>query len=1091
MSKLHIYTASAGAGKTHTITHTFLRLALEYEQAFTHLQAVTFTNKATDEMRDRFLWELHVLATDPYHSAYLSDLSKELSIQPQEVQQKAEKTLAKILFDYTHLRVMTIDSFFQEVVRALALELGMPGNMRVELSTDQYLEEAIDQIFINPSKDAFRYMDRMLQEEGADWIDLSTLRKKLRDVGRNLEKEEVQKMIIEHTFPSMESIEKLSQAIQKAIKSIETKLRALWSNMQNHYQTSADLEKSLKRNTSMTKWMTSDESKFIKDGLTDKQLLAYPEQASLSDTELDAKFFKTSSTNTLRAVSLWRDSMKAYVEIRPPYDTLLVMKENLHALALMDEIHRGIERIRQEREVIFLEKSKQLVKRIVAEGEIPFIYEKIGVNIHHHMMDEFQDTSRFQYDNFRPLLDETLSNGHENMIVGDVKQSIYRFRNSDPMILHRDLSADFPPYADPRRLEYNWRSAPAIVTFNNQLFPPLAQAVDEYLTQKSKDCGVSLHPDEANLCQKVYQGVKQSIPEKNLSRPGGVFFHRVESLEEGVAIKTDEFRSSVARHIPQLLVELLRRGYQPGDIAILGYTARELRGVAMEIMHFRNQRRDIPETQRLEFVSEDLLSVYKSLAFRGVVAILRAVVALRNKNLERHQFLLSLAKEIENQVQDSSVGADPVPLDQFVEELSHETSYRSLYALVKKSVARIARLVSDNEIPYLVSLLDLSHDYAKDQVADLDGFLDWVEKNLTQFKLPYEAQNAIHLLTIHKSKGLGFPVVLLLSVGKGTAPFDAPWRWCSTDKVGSVCPSIEPLLPVKLPIRSNETARKTPFADEILREERADELDDLNTLYVACTRAQEELHLWKNNSSKKSSSASILSAFWEEVKNNDYPLTPYQEIKVGNIQITSTLYTYEENPIRRTGETGSEMDASLSGNLMIEKKHLATSGISKLIAIKRYSTQAYRNSEEIFRGEQWHSILSRILYRDDLDWSLRKAQTDGWIDARERDELRQYFSELLNQEELKAWYQPSSEWQVLNERRIVSERTLCRPDRILIDEENHRAVVIDYKTGLQENKHKEQIRRYARALNDAGYSVEGYLLYLRPQPQDFEKIRVN
>lgn len=1089
MSSLCVYTASAGAGKTHTITYTFLRLALAQEHAYSHLQAVTFTNKATDEMRDRFLLELYTLARDPDSSSHLSDLLLELKVSKNELQQRAEKTLAKILFDYSHLRVMTIDSFFQEIIKSLAMELGLPTTMKVEISTDQYLEWGIDALFLSPSTRTFDYLSRLLENEDFESVGIAQLRRKLRILGRHLEKEEVQELISSKNFPTFDKIESFTQELHALLLKMKKEISTHIANLQKHISSSLGLEQAMKKNKSLSKLFAFKEENLGKKMLTPKQYEDYRIHRYEPDEYWVGQFFRVISDEAFDAVELWKRAVEWIVTNEKDFHTLRAIRKNVHSFALIQELHQNIERIRQEKEVIFLEKSKELVKRIVDEDQLPFIYEKIGVQIRHHMIDEFQDTSRFQYHNFLPLLEEALATNHENMIVGDVKQSIYRFRNSDPMILHEDLSVDFAPYFDPYYLKYNWRSAPAIVEFNNALFPKVAYSVDAFLNEDAEALGLSTFVKDLHICQKVYREVEQKIPESHQTRSGAVFFHQFVVGKDEPKLKQSEVRELIAAHIPILLVDLLKRGYSPRDIAILGHRNKQLREVAEAIIDFRRSNPNDPYAQRLEFVSEDLLTMERSQAFRLVMAMLRAVAA--DKHTQDEQlFTLSIAQEIESQFASARMHDPESTLADFVSRLAEESSHISLYALVKKVVSRVVQISSENEIPYLIGFLDLTHDYAKDQIADLDGFLEWIENNAQQLKVPYEAQDAVSLLTIHKSKGLGFPVVLLLSVGKTRTP-EIPKVWCSTEKIEARNLFSPGLLPKKLPIEQTLDNMETDFALDLHEEWRADELDNLNTLYVACTRAEEELHFWQTEEDLDRKPRGLEGAFWSGVADLMLSYEMYSELEFRGLTISSHAVRSGDNPIRTALDSKHSSQASSNTTYKVGEKHLAISTAEKPIAVRQYSQWEYKNRDEVFRGEQWHLILSGILTTDDLEWALRSALVEGWIGREDRDALFDYFDTLLRMECLGDWYHLQSSWQVFNERKLIVDGKVSRPDRVMVDKRGEKAIVVDYKTGQEEKGYRKQIIRYTDALKQVGYrEVEGYLLYLKPNPHDSELVRV-
>ena len=496
---LKIYTASAGSGKTHALTREFLRLMLSNgdPRYFTTIQAVTFTKKATAEMKGRIVAELSTLARTPEESLFTDDLCRELGISEAKLQERANATLHALLLEYTSFRVRTIDSFFQEVVRSFAYELGHAGALRVQLDSDQLLHQAVLEVLARQDQEkSDEKIEAWLQELTTEAIEDGkgyNIEDQLSKFAKQLENEAVKQLRAGKEFPSQEQVKKLREAARKIIKDKREALSALAERALNALEQSGvaigDLSNKRSGVFGATYACQRVQGAFTIDGvpLAERSYL----QGFLAATDTDSRLAKlvggSKDKRPIREqiephLSSIYDALKAFSDYNfqqlPIYVTAQQINRYAGLYGILIDIDNALQELKREGKLMLISDAPSLIQALLKDNnDAPFLYEKIGARIEHHMIDEFQDTSRMQYENFKPLLDNAQSQGQDCLIVGDAKQSIYRFRNSDSTLLTTQLTEDFTSSAERKNLEDNWRSVPEIVDFNNALYPQLCSLI--------------------------------------------------------------------------------------------------------------------------------------------------------------------------------------------------------------------------------------------------------------------------------------------------------------------------------------------------------------------------------------------------------------------------------------------------------------------------------------------------------------------------------------------------------------------------------------------------------------------------------------
>ena len=1112
--RLHVYKASAGAGKTHTMTESFLRHVLEKPRtSYQEVQAVTFTNLATRELKERFFKELDTLATEPQKSPFYSSFKADYNSDAQLLSRNARTALQSILFDYGGLRVKTIDSFFQDITHALAIELKQRPSTRIELSTDQILSLAVERLFEQPSPTAQKAIQSFLLNRKEKSI--YALRKSLKLFAKQLYNEQVQEQAFEgKTLFDPQAYNDFVSAVEEQIKKVEDQIKEQVEKARKLVSEETKLPGG--KNSPLTRLTDTTKSEptvgatnsYITTTTWDKYLKNLNVKEALDDRYTND--FKDPSEGS-QLIEIFHTILRLYTELF----TLRTAIKNGYELQLLAEIQTNADKVSEELGITLLDDAKRLIRTLVSgEGSTAFIYERLGSKLTHHMIDEFQDTSRFQYKNFVPLLEEALSSSGEVFIVGDVKQSIYRFRYSDPMLLQEDLGKDFGDNLNAENLPNNWRSAPAIVSFNNRFFSLLPTASE--LKQESSN-------GSKTLLQTVYdpEEVHQDVPDSNMTKDGGVFIHQWEKMpetppptagEEDDTTETpplDPLQTKINYLLYYIIPSIRARGYKLSDIAILTPNNDTLQRIAQTIILYNKKREKEgnEHLQPLAFVSREMLSLDANPLYRLIVEIMQSVLVNAGASEELYSKSFEHRLAVTHYAELARILSDSPALD--LARCYQEGLSASLYELTLLIVEELRPLITSADQPYIDALLDTVQDYSQDNYVDLQGFLEWLETHTPRLSL--ETQDALQLLTIHSAKGLGFPVVCLLEYQmRLLEPTDT--IWCRDEKTMAklhklLGESVE--IPALLPISPTKEARSTLFREKIIDEEQLALLDRINMIYVAMTRAKNEMHLILSEDKGKSGTSINFERLISELVNEVQKPAPEKlallsretidlqcsEDKVSpseDEEINQRIFYYQTDPT-----TASPKPTTDSGDAsrLVHIPGRAQTGALAQLRVRRSQSVAYQTQDAVRNGLFLHALLSEIDYldHDELLKLLDMKCLQGLIPQEQRDALAKLLEQALTDPLIAEYYDRSSGWQVINERSIVRlsqdtesetrQARIERPDRILYDDEEQQAVIIDYKSGDEAQqyteRHKRQLRSYRKALLESGFqTVRAYLLYL-------------
>ena len=704
---IKVLKASAGSGKTYALAREYIRLLLESDapDAYRHVLAVTFTNKATDEMKRRILQELHTLATDPEHSPYLKYFTEKQTAG--QVSERARQQLSAILNDYSSFAVSTIDRFFQQALRAFSREIGQFASYQVQLDRDALVSESVD-----------RVLDGLSEEEGERhllaWLQES-VQEQLEQKGYFSLEDELKKMAT-----GLRDLPEGKELPRESLTHIRECCKAVRKGFEQRVQTAAkECLRVLEAHGIAPEDFYGGFMKYLRDYAEAGPGIVRPKDSLMNRAPDKELWFAKKNSHLKDALGDALDApIKAFLDCfgQPfkEYNTARIILDQLYSLGVAAELREAFVAIQKEKNLLSLDDSNTILKGIIDGSDAPFIYEKLGVRFDDFLLDEFQDTSQVQWDNFRPLLENAVASGKDSLVVGDVKQSIYRFRGSDWKLLSDQVGAAFPRREE-HVLDGNWRTCRAIVDFNNRFFAFAANALDQLL--------------ETDIIGAIYQDVKQEP--------------RIRETAEGSVEVC--FAEDQLAEILSTVQDVHEKGGLWSDIAILVRDNKTGSRVAASLLE-----NDIP------VVSDDSLFVKASVTVRRLVSQLSLVDAPPDG--EDKAVAGYLARKLNLHIPD---GYHSLP---------------DLAEALLRDLREADRKTFDAEIPYIQSFMDYLQDWTATGGNNPEAFLrDWktAEPKIASPRLG----DAVRVMTIHKAKGLEFPFVIVPFAEKVDV-FKADTSWC-------------------------------------------------------------------------------------------------------------------------------------------------------------------------------------------------------------------------------------------------------------------------------------------------------------------------
>ncbi|MCD8193610.1 MAG: UvrD-helicase domain-containing protein, partial [Tannerellaceae bacterium] len=1028
---LTVYRASAGAGKTHKLTGEYLKLLFTHPQAYRRILAVTFTNKATDEMKNRIIDELYKLAAGR-KSGYVDLLVTTYKLTEEQLREQARVTLITILHDYSAFNISTIDRFFQQTMRAFTREIGLQGGYGLEMDQELVLTAAIDSLLGRleqpGNKELLNWLLRFAEdkiESGGEW----SLRRDIRSLAREIFKENY-KAYSEQVYQDIadkETLEVYKSKLYAIIRSVETEARELGETglaiLAKYGIKPADFKGGATRSPML-----------LLERLAKGEMKApTPTFTGLADN-LEGCFTKTATEGTRQIIGCafndgLNDCIKRIITLFADLTNYYTAREIVryyYTLGILSDISHHVAEYRQEKNVMLIADTTELLNKVIGGSDAPFIYEKTGTRIEHYMIDEFQDTSGMQWSNFRPLVLESLSYNRDNLIVGDVKQSIYRFRNSDWKLLDEQVQNDFrPDHLQEETLKENWRSCRHIVEFNNTLFTVIPAILQDLYNNTV--AGSSLTEKQKLLwstrIMSAYDKSYQQVPPPFRSKEGHV---KVEFLTDE---EEKSWQEKALEQVPHTLERLQDEGYELKDIAILVRTNQEGAQVADTLLSYKEKA---PAGRyKYDIISDDALFISSSSAVRFIIALLQYK---RNPENKTNAQLASVAYTVLKGDFKGGVGIaenEPESVTAFSPEqvrAMEELSRQSLYEMTEGIFRLFSAIIPVNEQVFVQAFLDMIADYTRKESADITRFLEWWEETGYRKTIATpEGQNAIRILTVHKSKGLGFKVVLLPFCDweidhKPTKPVIL---WCR--------PGVSPFDQLKLvPVRYGATLSNTIFAEDYFREKLHAYIDNLNTLYVACTRAKEEMIIFAPRPGKISEAGAVekISSIADVLWSGLY--TDMETTRQGEKLVAlSTCFNTEEGcfELGNWWKTEQTKKSSLADEVSLAALYSISPDDRLQLRLK--GKGFFFDDPRRKHGVLMHEVLSHIETSRDIPAAVDNYLWSGIIDKYEASGIKKRLADLLCDDRVAGWYDGTAK--VLNEVDILFGKGLARrPDRVLI-----------------------------------------------------------
>jgi ATP-dependent helicase/nuclease subunit A len=1081
---LTVYKASAGSGKTFQLVKEYLKILIRNPLSYRNILAVTFTNKATNEMKSRILEQLFLLGGGK-NSAYVDPIKEELSVTENSLRENAGKALKNILHDYNRFSVSTIDSFTQRVIKAFNREMGISPNFVISLDDQLILEEATDRLLAKV--DADKQMCKWLVEFSGEKIRdnrSQRIEEDIKALGEELFREKFQVFFPEknedHNPYTRNNLDAFRIELDKMILWYENSLR-------NKGKAALDVIEKEGLETGDFSGKSRGPGAFFKK-------LAGGEQPNISSTvhawaeSVEAWYTKKSEKRDhIHRITasllkpLLEDILRFYSDNNLRYETAGEVRKQLRTLGVLTDLKEEVRHLLLEKEYLQLSDSNLLLSKIIDDSDSPFIYEKTGIRFNYFMLDEFQDTSSLQWKNFKPLVGNALAEGYSALLVGDVKQSIYRWRNSDWNILASQINADFPQYTiSSVPLNHNWRSRPDIIEFNNQVFSTLKQTFETFL----------LDDIEEEKFRRSFSEIYREITQKP-----GTSYEDNRGRVEIRFLPEDDFERCSAELLVEQVKKLQDSGLKASDIAILIRKNKE--GAPIVETFLEAARRKENEEYNLTVLSNESLFLYASKGVNLVMLVVALLVDSDNRIQKvalLHLWLSWLKPFLRNagiipsvknhyDTGDMNPGTTGIwSVDEnfeavFEEELGlkmRQLRQKVLLTSLDETVTGICNLFGlfhvDSELPFLQTLIDQAAEIKTSLSNDLSNLLYWWNKKGLDVSVSVnEEVDSVRLLTVHKSKGLEFEAVLIPFFNWNASSWSgnqAPLLWCR--------PGIEPFsrFPL-LPVKAKTKLTHTLFRDDYFEEKVNSYIDTLNLVYVAFTRAKAALFINGKKPKEKESSrepekpAKLVNELLHYALNQ----------MVGN-QKFATCWN-EDKTVFRFGELPG-LNTMKSAGRPYWITHYCSGDFSNRIRL-RLNSEEFLVSDEQRRsvkntGKLIHEILAEVKTVEDMEPACERAYKQKKISREEKSEILVKLKNSLNNPVIRHWY--TGDFRILNERNLLDRHALLRPDRVLILD--RKAVVIDYKWGEKmPDKYRKQVFRYADTLKKCGFEeVEGYLWYI-------------
>jgi len=1048
-----VYRSSAGSGKTFTLVKEYLCLAFKNPYTYSSILAITFTNKAAAEMKERIIKYLKGLSGENNSEiASLKEIIKsETSLTDEQIKENASKVLSLILHHYADFAVSTIDSFVQRIIRAFAYDMKLPSNFMVDVDDKKILSQAVD-ILVSKAGN-----DDNITKALIEFTEAKTDGEKSWDISKDLYT--FSKILLdEESLTNTNALKNLNaqdfilyrKKCASEIKTFENEISELGKQA---------VELILSKGIGIYDFFQGAKGigKYF-EYLRDQRFENIKPNSYVQSTINDDKWFAQKTLSEIIAliesakteISSIYHTIQEKIEINyPNYVLQLLIYKNIFQLSLLNEIEKIADEIKKEDGIVHISEFNKRIAAVVQNEPVPFIYERIGERYKNYMIDEFQDTSIMQWQNLIPLVENALSENNTALIVGDGKQAIYRFRNGEvnqflklPEIyqassdLIKEREHSLQSHFQEKHLTSNFRSSENIINFNNELY--------DYVSTRL-----------SNSTRGIYSNHKQTAVPEN--KGGFVCVEFINNDTDNIT-KSEIYCKRVEEIVHELLNDkfkfsdiaiLCRFNKDAGDIAsfllntglpvissesILLYKSSSISFLISTLYYLKNRSNQIIRSEMLKYLIDE--GLIKNISFSEALSVLK-----NHKNDEERK-LIFYNLLVKNNINFSPEHLKSLPLYELVEEL-----------------ARVFKVFKSTSL-YFISFLDVVLNYTEHNEDNINQFLDWWEeqKEKLSVSMPEETE-AIRVMSIHKSKGLEFPAVIY-AFAEEKMRLTKNNLWIDIDY--SEAPDLK-----KVMVPFETSLKDTKYANDYEEEERKSDLDLINQLYVATTRPSERLYILSQKPKLVAQNS-----------NKDKTLSVPDLLK--GFLISTNRWNEEQNEFvfgeKETKKIKKEKSKDSKKELTIDK--IISEDWRRKVVLRKSASEGWDvNNPE--KNKDWgklvHFALSKIKLASDANHVIASLVEQGYTDKETSEILLNIINKITTHQDLLSYY--SNEYQVMNEAEIIEkENHSYRPDRISI--KNNELVIIDYKTGKQKDSDKTQITKYGELISEMGYErIEKYLVY--------------
>ncbi|WP_338812320.1 UvrD-helicase domain-containing protein [Bernardetia sp. Wsw4-3y2] len=1121
-----IYRSSAGSGKTYTLTKEYIKIALaspnpellgEFDvHYYRHILAVTFTNDAAKEMKQRIVSKLDafsVLETAEEDSMFhdiLKELKEEypqIEITKDEIVRRSKALHQTILHHYSDFAVSTIDSFSKRIVQAFTKDLDLPPNFEIQLDIEEALEEAVSRMYYKIGERGDHHLSEVMKE----FVLKETQDEKSWNVDRGLL--DFGKIIFEEAKKhSVEKIKALTQTQLKMVKAdyltyiekVENEVipqagdfgRILLNAFEENGLVAKDFHYSTRGIYNHVLTYATNEDKIKEEWDKQKPLNSYIANDGLKLNKWAAKATKGSSLEAIKELSPIIKEMILKIEAlkneyQEKYAYSRMMRRFIFQMMFLEEIASQIEYFKEKKNHVYLSEFNEKINKIVENEPVPYIFERIGEKFKHILIDEFQDTSKMQWHNLIPLVSNSLANGMRSMVVGDAKQAIYRWRSGDADLLvnlpnvpsadpdsmlaeHTDI---FQEHANQQILGTNRRSDPNIVDFNNKLFHFIRKRFD------------SVCPDLSSHYAEVIQ--------ETVFKEGGHV--SVRFVEKSSKDSQKIYQERTFEYCLDLVKNLLKQDYKLEDITILVRTNGMGAFLAEKFI-----------AQKIPVISGDSLLLVSSKVVQTIINFmfllqqpddaprkLEIIEFLENHLEQKYQSEnppFDLADEVNNEDEENFT---KIIKEQFKKTLSMPVlRHLSLYEIAEELIRELELYRHHTEQLYIQKLLDVLFEFSRNKNDNLLDFLEHWERKKGRISISSpEGGAALRVMTIHKSKGLEFPIVIMPFADWSVKPRGSSQLWVEWED-NPIAPELSTMI-----LSMRETMKDGIFSEDYKKEWSLNFIDAINNLYVGLTRPTEKLFILTKQVSKLEDKKPVKTKAVDTTKEDNFGIDKVKDIadllglfllrEAGVKKINAQEYLLFEDNSNKKHKTKVNNKETLT-----IKELVSTEARNKIRVRKnnlRYD-ESYLTVEDFYDSRKdgllMHYAFEKIFTINDTSKAVQSLISEGLIAEDERNSLETKMKNVMMLQQIAEFFRPDIDisqkenannpnaYQILNEQEIIQKgnRRVLRPDRMMIKGDT--AILIDYKTGQIDPKHQQQINGYATALYQMGKrKVRRFLVY--------------